>query len=97
LYEFEWHSAKAAINLRKHNVDFKVATSVFFDPLHISKLDEKSSEYEERWLTIGTTEASQLLVVHHTFYEDDNNNILVRIISARKATRKERQQYKLGE
>jgi len=88
MLEFAWDRDKAAANLRKHGVDFEDAASAFADPLSITIPDPDHSTGEERWLLIGLSAAGQLLVVAHT---DRNNEI--RIISARQATRTERQTY----
>jgi len=96
MFQFDWDPAKAASNLRKHKVDFTLAATVFADRLATSIADDASFVFEERWITIGEARNGQLLVVCHTFSEDDAG-MYVRIISARPATRKEQQQYKLGE
>jgi len=75
---------------------FKGATSVFRDENAISISDEEHSEEEERWLTIGIDEVTRTLVVIHTYISIDENNCNIRIISARKATKKERQIYNEG-
>jgi len=91
--EFDWDPAKAAGNERKHNVGFGLATTIFRDPLAMSIIDHYHNMSEERWITIGMAEDGQTLVVSHTYIESDQNNMSVRIISARKATRKEQRQY----
>lgn len=95
MFEFEWHPGKGASNLRKHGVSFELAATVFGDPLVISIPDEEHSECEERWVTTGEGRNGRLIVVCHTFhrYEDAWT---VRIISARPATRTERQAYEVG-
>jgi len=65
-YHFEWDATKATSNQRKHGVSFDLAATVFRDPLMISIPDEESSEFEERWITIGQAENSKLLLVIHT-------------------------------
>lgn len=91
-YTFEWDPRKAATNLHKHGVGFEQATKVFSDPLALSIYDEEHSETEERWITLGRTETGTLVVVH-THREINDNETLIRIISARKATKHEQQQY----
>ena len=91
---FTWHPGKAASNLRKHQVEFTLASTVFGDPLARSKEDEEHSYDENRWVRIGRAEDGQLLVVVHTIQEGDE---AVRIISARRATRRERDDYERAE
>lgn len=87
---FTWDPRKARINRRKHGVTFEEAAQVFSDPLALSKPDD--GDYgEERWITMGQTEAA-ILIVAHT--EEVNDGI--RIISARKATKREQRFYKEG-
>lgn len=90
---FTWSPRKAESNRRKHGVTFEQASNVFSDPLALSKLDDESSQYEERWITMGQAEGALLLVVHT---EKDNDDA-IRIISARKATKHERRQYEKGQ
>ena len=87
--KFEWDEAKNGSNIQKHGVSFEEARTVFDDPLHISKLDCRFSYFEERWITIGTTVNGKLLVVANIFF-DENGEEIIRIISARKASVKER-------
>ena len=95
-YNFEWDPNKAKSNLRKHKVSFEVATSVFKDKNLISVFDESHSENEERWATIGIDAKTRTLVVVHTYISIDNNNYNIRVISARKATKKEEKIYNEG-
>ncbi|MDX2211823.1 MAG: BrnT family toxin [Oculatellaceae cyanobacterium bins.114] len=83
---YQWNRDKAAVNLRKHGIDFADATSVFSDDLAITIPDERFDE--ERFVTIGVDAFGRVLVVVYTMRNDE-----IRIISARKATRQERQQY----
>jgi uncharacterized protein len=92
-YEFEWDEAKAASNLAKHGVDFNEVMSVFVDPRLMTRYDEEHSDDEERWVSLGQTEHGTLLVVVHTFTPLYPDRALVRIISARAPTKRERQQY----
>jgi uncharacterized DUF497 family protein len=89
---FEWDELKNTANKEKHQVSFKEAKEVFEDPLHISKLDYRFSYFEERWITIGSTKSDKILVVANIFFDDDGEEI-IRIISARKASQKERDFY----
>lgn len=86
--KFEWHWAKAAANLRKHGVSFDEAATVFGDALSYVFPDQDHSDDETRFLIIGMSGAGRILVVSHTDREERT-----RIISAREATRKERQFY----
>ena len=95
-YNFEWDVNKARTNLSKHKISFEGATSVFRDENAISISDEEHSDDEERWLTIGMDEVTRTLVVIHTYISIDENSCNIRLISARKATKKEQQIYKKG-
>jgi len=95
-YNFEWDVNKARTNLSKHKISFEGATSVFRDEKAISISDEEHSDDEERWLTIGMDEVTRTLVVIHTYITVDENNCNIRLISARKATKKEQQIYREG-
>ena len=88
---FEWDSAKAAKNFRKHRVLFEEASSVFYDPLAVTGADPDHSEAEDRLITFGVSSAGRLLVVSHT-----ERGEAIRIISARRATRRERRIYEEG-
>jgi len=92
-YIFRWDEEKAEANRRKHGILFEEAESVFADEFYVTYSDEKHSDEEERFLTFGNSMRSRLLVVIHTQQEIDPNLTLVRIISCRKVTRKERQNY----
>lgn len=92
---FEWSSDKAAANLKKHGVSFELAQTVFEDPSHLSVVDRKTT-HEERWVTLGLSTDGRTLLVVHTYVLMDPKDEVVRIISARKATRKEREQYEKG-
>lgn len=92
---FEWNTDKAQANIKKHAVSFELATTVFSDPLHLS-IPDKTSRTEERWITIGWAGDWSTLVVVHTYLEHNAEGELIRIISARMATNKERKQYEEG-
>ncbi len=92
-YEFEWDDAKAEANARKHDVDFMEAMGVFVDPLTLTRYDDEHSEDEERWISLGQSRNARLLLVVHTFVSTGPNTAMVRLISARLATRREREQY----
>lgn len=95
-YNFEWDPDKAKSNLTKHKVSFEEATEVFLDPLQISIPDDKHSELEERWITMGNTQSNKVRLVVHTYLAYHNEQITIRIISARPATRHEQRQYEEG-
>lgn len=91
---FAWDPAKAASNLRKHGVTFAQAATVLADPLALTVFDATHSTQEDRWFTLGMSRQRTLLAVAHTYAVDAAaNSATVRIISARPATRSERQQY----
>ena len=95
-YDFEWDPKKAESNLRKHKVGFERAATIFRDPNLLSIPDEEHSESEERWITMGLDETAILLVLSHKFESLKTEVSRIRIISARKATRKEIEQYEKG-
>jgi uncharacterized DUF497 family protein len=84
---FVWNTDKALANERKHGITFEEASTVFFDPFLV--LVDASPEDESRDAVIGMAEDGRLLFVVHVAFEQE----LVRIISARKATRSERRRY----
>lgn len=87
--QFAWDAAKAEINMRKHEVSFDVAKTVFGDPLAVTITDpDHSTALEMRFITVGLSLTMQLLVVCHT-----DNWDTIRIISARPANPHERQDY----
>ena len=86
--EFEWDEQKAARNLTKHGVTFHEAATVFGDPLAMTFYDPDHSQDEDRFLTFGHSDSGLLLVVSHTDREERT-----RLISARRATRRERKLY----
>ena len=90
--KFAWNKEKSISNLQKYGVSFEEAKEVFEDPFHISKLDHRFDYFEERWITLGSTSKDKILVVANMFF-DDNGEEIIRIISARKANRKERKFY----
>jgi len=92
-YYFEWDPKKAKANKKKHGITFEQASTIFLDPRMMSVFDTAHSEHEDRWATIGIDSNGILLVVVHTFQQLDSESCRIRIISARKATRKESKQY----
>lgn len=85
---FEWNPEKAAINKTIHGITFDEASTAFKDTLSLTVYDPLHSEAESRFVLIGNSHKDRLLVVVHT-----ERGERVRIISARKAKKKERQQY----
>ena len=88
MLRFIWDRDKAAANLRKHGVAFDEAATSFGDPLSLTVPDSEHSVGEQRWLLLGESVAGRLLVVAHRERGDE-----IRIITARPATRRERQTY----
>lgn len=88
---FEWDEAKAESNMRKHGVSFDLAVQVFDDP-HILAEQDRIVEGEPRWQSIGMAAGIAVLVVGHTVGGQGEDEI-VRIITARKASRTERERY----
>ncbi len=88
---FEWDQAKDEINRRKHGLDFETARLVFDDPCCVTFVDRVTGG-EERWQAIGAIEQIIVLVVVHTYREEALDEV-IRIISARAATRRERRLY----
>ena len=92
-YYFEWDTRKAKKNFKKHNVSFESAATIFLDPRAITIFDSEHSESENRWITLGINNAGDLLVAVHTFNQINKITSKIRIISARKATKRESKQY----
>ncbi|WP_226648100.1 BrnT family toxin [Microbulbifer variabilis] len=90
--DFEWDEVKNSVNKQKHNIDFADAVHVFIDDRRIYRKDTRKDYGEERYQTIGMTRFGILMVVY-TFRD---NNGITRLISARKANRRERSSYELG-
>jgi uncharacterized DUF497 family protein len=95
--EFDWDPAKARRNDAKHGVRFDEALTVFSDPFALTMFDEDHGDEEERWITLGTANDGRLLVVIHTHDDIDETRAVVRLISARPATKREARQYRDGE
>jgi len=87
---FTWDPAKAKANEHKHGVSFEEARTVFYDDNARLDHDPDHSEDEDRFILLGMTDKLRMLVVCHCYRADDSE---IRIISARKATKKERKQY----
>jgi uncharacterized DUF497 family protein len=92
---FEWDDRKADSNFRKHGIRFEEAALVFDDPFGRSEQD-RIDNGEQRWQTMGLVGGCLLLLVAHTVHVEDQGIEVVRIISARRADRKERKRYEQG-
>ena len=87
---FEWDEEKNIKNIKKHNVTFFEGITVFDDDNALYDTDEAHSDKEERFIIIGESDNKRLLLVCHCFRESDE---VIRVISARKATRREKKTY----
>jgi uncharacterized DUF497 family protein len=92
---FQWDEAKNLSNEQKHGIRFEQAALVFLDPLVIS-IKERVQNEEERWQTLGCVEGLLLVLVAHTVHNASPSEEVIRIISARRATPKERRRYEEG-
>jgi len=88
--EFEWDPPKAAANLRKHGIDFADAATVLYDELAITVPDDRTNE--DRFVTLGMDALGRVLVVVYTWRGERG-----RLISARRATKRERREYEEGQ
>ena len=88
--EFRWDNKKSKSNKTKHGISFEEARSVFLDEYARLKHDPDHSIDENRYLLLGISSSLRILVVIHTVIEED----IIRLISARKATRRESKQYR---
>lgn len=86
--KFDWDYNKAATNLRKHDVSFEEAQTIFNDPLYVDFYDPDHSDHEARYLMVGESDRGRLLIVSYT----ERGNF-IRLISAREVTRAERELY----
>lgn len=91
--KFDWGSTKAASNQKKYRVSFEETESVFYDEFAIQFYDDDNSQSEDRFLMLGLSRESRVLIVCHCVRGSGNT---IRIISARKATRNERKYYEGG-
>jgi uncharacterized protein len=90
MIQFEWDHKKDLINQRKHHLSFEEAKTAFYDENASLFFDEDHSQEEERYILLGLSEDLKTLVVTHCYIEDRNT---IRLISARRATKKEREYY----
>ena len=91
MINFEWDEAKAVANLKKHQVSFEEAKSIFYDEFGVQFFDDEHSKEEERFLMLGMSSGAKLLIVCHCERE---HGATIRIISARKATKRESAFYR---
>ena len=87
--QFEWDYSKNIKNKKKHDILFEEAVTVFYDDNALLYCDPEHSEEEERFLLLGYTSTNIICIVSHCYIEDK----VIRIISARKATKEEREEY----
>lgn len=88
--KFEWDETKNEINKKKHKISFEEAQTVFYDEEALVIDDPEHSEEEDRFIILGFSNKANLLVVCHCYRASDT---VIRIISARKATKSENRQY----
>ena len=93
MYIFDWNENKNQINIKKHGIGFDEASSVFYDENAILFDDPIHSEYEDRFLLLGVSNNANICMVCHCYRESDT---VIRIISARRATKKEVDRYARG-
>ncbi len=86
MIKFDWDVSKATINFKKHGISFEEAQSAFYDDFAVQFFDEDHSESEDRFLLLGMSSHANLLLICHC---EHSNGGVVRIISARKATKRE--------
>ena len=96
-YIFDWDPRKESTNIRKHEVSFRLATTIFRDKNQLSLFDIEHSDQDDRWITLGIDQNGTLRVVVHTFEHLSESSCRIRIISARKATENETDQYNSGD
>ena len=88
--KFEWDEKKAKANIDKHRISFEEASTVFYDEEALLRDDPNHSDDEDRFVLLGMSEMTNILIVCHCYRESDE---IIRIISARKATKNETKQY----
>ena len=97
MFVFEWDENKDKTNLVKHKIGFDEAKTVFDDPFLVTFSDDFHSPEEERFISIGLSNHSRILLVVHTEVSEQTDDIIIRIISCRKATALEREIYEQRE
>ncbi|MBN1959774.1 MAG: BrnT family toxin [Deltaproteobacteria bacterium] len=92
--DFVWDEEKSRLNVLKHGVSFELAIEVFQDPRCLTKIDERFDYGEQRWVTTGLVRGIVILLVVYTEQSENEEEIdVIRIISARRASRQEREAY----
>lgn len=86
MVRFEWNHSKATANLKKHGISFEEAQSVFYDEFALQFFDDEHSTAEDRFILLGMSSSARTLIVCHCERESGE---LIRIISARRATKRE--------
>jgi uncharacterized protein len=94
MIKFEWDELKALTNVKKHQVSFEEAQSVFYDEFGVQFFDDNHSFEEDRFILLGLSSGAKLLIVCHCEREDGE---VIRIISARRATKRESAFYPGGQ
>ncbi len=89
--QFKWNPEKAIKNVRKHGITFEEAKSVFYDEKGVEFYDDEHSDWEDRFLLLGISSELRLLLICHCYRDNDE---IIRIISARKATKSETRYYR---
>lgn len=89
---FDWDETKARHNRNVHKVGFDEARTVFNDPFLVTFPDDYHSDHEERFISIGLSSRNRIILIVHT-ENDEDDAIVIRLISARKATASEREAY----
>jgi hypothetical protein len=91
---FDWEPAKATTNARKHRISFEEACTIFADSSILTIHDDEHSKDEDRWVSMGISAVARILVVVHTWPDpNESGDELMRIISARRANKRERAVY----
>jgi hypothetical protein len=94
---FEWDAIKSRANLKKHQVGFEEARTLFSDPLMVTFADEHHSASEERLISIGRSATGRLVLVVHADHWESQDELVIRIISCRKTTASEQRTYEEDE
>jgi hypothetical protein len=92
---FNWNKEKNLANIRKHGIPFKEAATVFLDTNATLILDEEHTNDEDRYIIIGMSKKLKMLMVCHCYRDEDNGEV-IRLISARTATKQEQELYSNG-
>jgi len=87
---FDWNKSKASVNKKKHGISFEEAVTIFYDEHALEFYDPDHSDAEDRFIMVGLSFKTRTLVVSHCVRESGS---VIRIISARKATKQEAQKY----